>query len=53
MPETPYTLVFEKLAEAEAEILIWPSLAEADDIDELRRLSLEMTMPEPVSYTVA
>jgi len=59
MSTTDYQIVFEKLAAAAAEAglqeakvtLLNLSPEEVDEIDELRRLSLELQNPEPQSYT--
>lgn len=49
-----YDIVFQKLAEACAEEFELKGVAgipELEEIDELRRLSLEIQEPPPVSYT--
>ena len=49
-----YDIVFQKLAEACAEEFQLQGVAgiqELDEIDELRRLSLEIQDPPPTSYT--
>jgi hypothetical protein len=58
MEEKNYTIVFQKLVEVTAEAnsaetaLHSEALsAEIDEIAELRRLVLEITDPEPTSYT--
>jgi hypothetical protein len=58
MAENTFTVVFQKLAEAEAEvaasaILVYPgaSVQEMEEIAELRRVVLEITDPYPMSYT--
>jgi hypothetical protein len=62
MEETRFRIVFEKLSEAVASeaaagdqqpVVEQLSSAEYDEIDELRRLSLELSEPEPVVYTTA
>lgn len=59
MTNNTFTIVFEKLAEATAEQATEASSlqpqaalsAEIHEIAELRRLVLEITDPEPLSYT--
>jgi hypothetical protein len=60
MNQETFTIVFQKLSEAlaeERESQARPSAeasrAEIDEIDELRRMVLEVTEPEPSSYTTA
>jgi hypothetical protein len=60
MDHDTYTIVFRKLAEAGAEqgnggvVLNSPTFREElDEIDELRRIVLEITEPEAPSYTTA
>lgn len=55
MPERDYTIIFKKLSELQAETEhdstdTLPQ-EEYDEIDELRRLSMEIQNPEPQSYT--
>jgi len=57
--ETPrFQIVFEKLAEAvgmesddESAVVVTRAVAEFNEIDELRRLALEIAEPEPMTYT--
>jgi hypothetical protein len=58
MAEDTFTVVFQKLAEAEAEIAAakvvvysGTSAEEIEEIAELRRVILEITEPDPPSYT--
>lgn len=59
MTESRFRIIFEKLAEAEeakeapTPVTVWIAPAEYDEIAELRRLSLEISEPEPRSYTVS
>ena len=63
MEETRFRIVFEKLSEAvtaeaapgdsQEAVVEQLSSAEFDEIDELRRLSQELSEPEPVVYTTA
>ena len=60
MNEETFTVVFQKLSEAlteEGESQAHPSVeanrAEIDEIDEFRRMVLEVTEPELSSYTTA
>jgi hypothetical protein len=49
-----YEIVFEKLAELEAQLTDEDSQAERlelDEIDELRRFAAEICEPEPTSFT--
>ena len=55
-----FTIVYQKLSEALAPVgdaLPIPraeaSASEIDEIDQLRRIVLEVTEPEPMSYTTA
>ena len=58
MEQTRFKVVFEKVAEAtsagEPAVLEPMSLvyAELDEISELRRLAVELSEPEPQSYTL-
>ena len=58
--ETPrFQIVFEKLAEAvgmesgddSAVVVVARAAVEFNEIDELRRLALEIAEPEPMTYT--
>lgn len=53
MDQNTFTIVFEKLAEVTERDYSHTeaSRAEIDEIDELRRLVLEISEPEPQSYT--
>jgi hypothetical protein len=60
MNQETFTIVFQKLSEALAEegesqvhSTVEASRAEIDEIDELRRMVLEVAEPEPSSYTTA
>jgi hypothetical protein len=55
-----FTIIFDKLQRATAEAGFSPTIAgseaaatEIDEIAELRRLVLEITEPDPISYTTA
>ncbi len=58
MTESRFRVIFEKLAEAEeakeppTPAPAWIVREELDEIAELRRLALEITEPEPQSYTI-
>ena len=57
--ETPrFQIVFEKLAEAvgmesgdDSAVVVARAAVEFNEIDELRRLALEIAEPEPMTYT--
>jgi hypothetical protein len=58
MAQDTFTIVFQKLAEATSEVPAHElfirseaSIAEIEEIAELRRIVLEITDPEPMSYT--
>lgn len=62
MTQSRFKVVFQKLAEArreasadgppgEPKLRVWLEQQELDEIDELRRLSLELAQPEQKSYT--
>lgn len=63
MEETRFRIVFEKLSEAvaqdalsvdqEGRVIEQLPSAEYEEIDELRRLSLELSQPEPIVYTTS
>jgi hypothetical protein len=60
MSEETFTIVFQKLSQALAEEgepqghrAAEAGRTEIDEIDELRRMVLEVTEPEPSSYTTA
>ena len=54
MGDKTFQIVFEKLAEAIAEEGELKALdSELDELAELRRLSLELSSPEPLTFTTS
>jgi hypothetical protein len=58
MAQDTFTIIFQKLAESVSDdsgnyisVGFEASMAEIDEIAELRRVVLEITDPEPMSYT--